>query len=378
MKVFSTLKAEQIDITRTAAKGVAGLKAFLDFAEKGKGSMLLANGNRKPKNTGVVDHIAKRLNDEGILVKTNIGCSGFKIDIGITNPANPSEYILGILCDGNSYKESKTAKDREIVQSEVLRLLGWQIHKVWSCDWWDDPEKVLQEIKKVIMAIKPGSHVQTVPEIIKPVIKTIAQNYEIQPKVVSDPPVSKYKLEYKVCTLNLRNPVPQPELFLQEYNKKSIIADVKTVLEIEAPISKDLLCRRVLSAWSMVRIGSRIDAWFNIIFREMGIKHTDNGNRFFWNADQQPENYLNYRISEIDAERREASDISPEEVSNVVKEILEQQISLNRDELVREVARTFGFGRIGNFVESSMLKGIDKAVKRGFAKIDADRVYLVE
>lgn len=379
MKVFSTLKADQIDITRTAARGVLSLKAFLDFAEKGRGSMIVANGNGKPTNSGIVDHIAKKLKENGFNVNTNIGCSGFKIDIGITNPSNPTEYILGILCDGHSYKESKTAKDREIVQSEVLRLLGWQIHKVWSCDWWDNPEKILQEIGLVIKNIKPGEQAPNVPENNNPGIKNSHPRQEPQKVIIiPKPPVSRYKSDYKVCTLKVRNPVPQPDLFLQDYNKKYLIEDIQAVLNVEAPISKELLCRRVLAAWSMVRIGSRIEAWFDVIFAQMNIKHTDKGTRFFWKADQQPEDYAHYRISNNEAEKREASDIPPEEVSNAIREILENQISLNRDELVKEVARIFGFGRTGTYVESAMLSGIEKSVKRGFARVEAERVYLVE
>ena len=379
MKVFSTLKADQIDITRTAARGVVSLKAFLDFAEKGKGSMVVACNNGKPKNSGIVDHIAKRLKENGFIVNTNIGCSGFKIDIGITNPVKPSEYILGILCDGYSYKESKTAKDREIVQAGVLRLLGWQIHKVWSCDWWDNPDKVLEEIVLAIKNIKQGDLVPCVPEDINPVIKNIAPKQDPQQVIIlPKPPVSMGKSDYTVCTLKVRNPIPQPDLFLQDYNKKYLIEDIQAVLNVEAPISKELLCRRVLAAWSMVRIGSRIEAWFDVIFAQMNIKHTDKGNRFFWKADQQPEDYVLYRISNSETDKREASDIPPEEVSNAIREILENQISLNRDELVKDVARIFGFGRTGTYVESAMLSGIEKAVKRGFARVEAERVYLVE
>ncbi|MEO6546802.1 MAG: DEAD/DEAH box helicase, partial [Ferruginibacter sp.] len=36
MKVYSTLRADQIDITRSASEGVASIKAFLEYAEKGR------------------------------------------------------------------------------------------------------------------------------------------------------------------------------------------------------------------------------------------------------------------------------------------------------------------------------------------------------
>jgi len=71
-----------------------------------------------------------------------------------------------------------------------------------------------------------------------------------------------------------------------------------------------------------------------------------------------------------------AADIAPEEVSVAVKEILEQQISLSKEDLVKETSQLFGFGRLGTIVEASMLRGIDTAIKRGFAKNDGDRIVI--
>lgn len=36
MQVYSTIRPEQLDIGRTSSQGVAGLKAFLEFDQKGK------------------------------------------------------------------------------------------------------------------------------------------------------------------------------------------------------------------------------------------------------------------------------------------------------------------------------------------------------
>jgi hypothetical protein len=160
--------------------------------------------------------------------------------------------------------------------------------------------------------------------------------------------------------------------------KETIGKDLLEILEKEAPISKELLCRRVLASWSISRIGSRIDAYFNSLFRQMKIRYTDGGRLFYWNENQNPESYIHYRISALESQRRDASDISPEEVSNAVHEILENMISLNKADLIKESARIFGYSRIGGNVESSMIEGIDKAVKRGFAKMEGDRVFLIE
>ena len=56
--------------------------------------------------------------------RQDIGCSGYKIDIGIVDTENTSNYQLGIICDGKNYKRTKTARDREIVQNNVLKALA--------------------------------------------------------------------------------------------------------------------------------------------------------------------------------------------------------------------------------------------------------------
>ena len=39
MRIYSTLHADQIDTTRSASEGVASMKAFLEYAEKGRATL---------------------------------------------------------------------------------------------------------------------------------------------------------------------------------------------------------------------------------------------------------------------------------------------------------------------------------------------------
>ena len=379
MKVFSTLKAEQIDITRTASLGVAGLKAFLEYAEKGKSSLSTLKVNGKHQDSGFIDSLANRLRAEGFDVLTNIGSSGFKIDIGIINPKVPSEYQLGVLCDGPNYRDSKTAKDREIIQSEVLGLLGWNTHKVWSCDWWDNQDKVIKEIIQAIQDLKSPVILQ--PEFIQPQLLKTEMPTLVSDKVESNNSTStqsKYKRLYTVCYLPIQIHPPQFDL-LNSFNfKQTVESDLMKILDKESPISKELLCHRILDSWSISRLGSRIDTYFVSLFKQINLKYTDGDRRFYWSENQTPDSYIHYRVSELESQRRDAADISPEEVSNAVHEILENMISLNKVDLIKESAKLFGFNRIGGNVETSMTQGINKAVNRGFAMIEGGRVFLKE
>ena len=86
MIVYSVLKPEQIDLSRTCSEGVAGLKGFLEFAEKGKNNLAQKAGNNKNHDDHIVTDIANAIKEMGYDVKCNIGCSEFKMDIGVVNP----------------------------------------------------------------------------------------------------------------------------------------------------------------------------------------------------------------------------------------------------------------------------------------------------
>ena len=44
--------------------------------------------------------VYKKLQERGYKVETQIGFSGYKIDLAIVDPSNENKYILGIECDG--------------------------------------------------------------------------------------------------------------------------------------------------------------------------------------------------------------------------------------------------------------------------------------
>lgn len=366
MKVFSTLRSDQIDLARTSSEGVAGLKAFLEYAEKGKKSMTLSL-NREHKVKSFVDIIADQIRDRGYEVHTNIGSSGYRVDIGIVNKDKKSEYVLGILCDGATYKAAKTVRDRDVIQPDVLKHLGWNIHRVWTMDFIDNQEKVITDIMKAI-AEASAKPIEEPPVFIEPVVKS-GPEVELR-QYISSPQETSYKIDYSLCPVQDCGVLP--EEFTYPDWETLIQHQISDVINVEAPISRDQLCRRVLSMWGISRIGSRIDNHFNRLFARMNLKTTGVGkDRFFWMSEQNPADYMNYRIY-----MTTASDISPEEVSVAVYEVLEAQISLSREDLIRETARLFGYARLGSIVESSMLRGIEKAIQRGLAKEENERIIL--
>ncbi len=376
MKVFSTLKAEHIDLNRTASQGVAGLKAFLSFAEKGKTVLAARSVNRNENNSAFVEMLAQKISQHGYHVHTNIGCSTYKIDIGVINPANNNEYLLGVLCDGNNYFNAATTRDREITQPAMLESLGWNVYRVWSADWWENPDKTIHTIIEKIKQAQEDIGKKDMEK--APVEETIEERdprMQFEAITILDKSYDN-DFKYEVCNLEVELGNTS-ETFLFFYNKEKIKNQINKVLEAEAPVSKNLVSKRVLNAWGISRNGARLSSYLESLFSEIKMRQVTHANNiFFWREEQHPAAYSIYRSAKNDFEKREADDLPPEEVAIAVTRILKEQISLSKEDLIRETAKLFGFAKVGSNVDNAMRQGIRVAVENGFAREENGRVSL--
>jgi very-short-patch-repair endonuclease len=147
LRVFSSLKAEQLDLARTQAAGVRDLKHFLEFAERGPRALAESNrGSLGGFESPFEEAVAAALATRGWLLHTQIGASSFRVDLAVVHPDAPGVYLTGIECDGATYHRSATARDRDLLREQVLRGLGWEIVRVWSTDWWIDRAGTLDRL----------------------------------------------------------------------------------------------------------------------------------------------------------------------------------------------------------------------------------------
>ena len=145
--IFSSIRPEEIDLSRSRSAGVADLKHYLEFAAKGLRALTeqAVPTGMEPESPLEME-VIRALRDKGWTVHPQVGCSGFRVDIGVVHPQQPGSYVLGIECDGATYHSLPTARDRDRLRQLVLENLGWKLHRVWSTDWWTDPEREVQKI----------------------------------------------------------------------------------------------------------------------------------------------------------------------------------------------------------------------------------------
>ena len=147
--VFSSFDSSMIDLSRTSSLAVEHLKHYLEFAEKGTFALAqqaTAQYGIDQFDSDFEQAVAWALRDKGWKVQTQIGVNKFRIDLGIIHPDAPGVYLAGVECDGATYHGSPSARDRDRVRHEVLENLGWKLVRLWSTDYFQDPEGAIEKI----------------------------------------------------------------------------------------------------------------------------------------------------------------------------------------------------------------------------------------
>jgi hypothetical protein len=154
MQIFTSLTPEQIDLKRSSARGVKALRSFLEYAA---GASLPASQNRvveQSESGGIRDRLCRLLKEAGYGTEANVGFSDLRVDVAVIHPKEPDRYALGILLDGPSYASARTTRDRELSQVDVLKGLGWEIHRIWTVDWWENPRKEVRALLQKLESIQ--------------------------------------------------------------------------------------------------------------------------------------------------------------------------------------------------------------------------------
>jgi very-short-patch-repair endonuclease len=139
MVVFTSFDPSLIDLNRTSARAVRDLKHFLEFADRGPRALGQAvHGSVGGYESPFEEAVAQRLRERGWEVIPQVGVSRFRVDLGVVHPDRPGDYLVGVECDGATYHQAATARDRDKVRAAVLEGLGWSLLRVWSTDWFVD------------------------------------------------------------------------------------------------------------------------------------------------------------------------------------------------------------------------------------------------
>ena len=138
--------------------GARTLRDYLEYAERGPDVLERQRHDAEALGGGALrfespfeEAVYAALTAKGLSLATQVGCSGYRIDLAAHDPRDAGRFLLGIECDGAMYHSSKTARDRDRLRQQHLERMGWRIHRIWSRDWIRDPAG---EVAKALRAVE--------------------------------------------------------------------------------------------------------------------------------------------------------------------------------------------------------------------------------
>lgn len=391
MLVFSIMTADMIDLKRTKSKGVEALKDFLEFAAKGEihGSYLDSYSTKKQ---GTIDKICMEIEKAGYKYQTEVGHSRFKMDIAVLNPYNEKEYLMGIMLDGESYRQSINTKDREVAQIEVLKGLGWKLHRIWTLDWWDNKQKELDKLFSLLQIEKEKAYEKAgKPQVqmtferkmvisnkdkteMSQEIKIAGKPEKVSSSVFVEQERNYITEEYQQAKSEI-TPLATTE-YIQKNHIKEIVEKAQQLINVEAPISHERLVKKILHTFDISRSSAAtIETTEKALKKVVAKTNKQNGVKFYWRKDQDPNTYYVYRLEKDSTEKRNLDEVCQQELKNAICVTLMKNGSLDKEELIKKTIRTMGYSRSGNALIDAVQRGLKFGRKTGEIIVDDNKKF---
>lgn len=360
IKLVGSIVPTDIDLDKVSSEGVKMLRSYIEFAQQGIVALekeLTFNCDLEfdsPFEEAVYDF----LQSNGYNVVTQVGCSGFRIDMAVKHPTESGKFAIGIECDGVTYHSSRTARERDRLRQTVLEDMGWTIYRIWSTDWIKDQktekDKLINAVEKAIggVAIESEDHYSiddvnndTTPPIIeieekvKPAeVGTIGYGFEL------------YKRAY-------------PINIIDESGKNKDGYDIAwDIISLEQPIHFEELCRRIAPAYGRQKATSVVRNEVRYIFRNhLNGMITEDKNEFVRIKDFTD---IKVRIPNPDDDYlRPITYICDEELALAMKTIAQHSFGITPEDLFIVTAREFGFKRTGDNIIYSLRNVYKQMIK---------------
>ncbi len=340
VRVFSSILAEDIDLNRAKARGARLLKSYLEYAKRGVDALNLDDVSADRCEASRFDQaVAAAIEAEGFKISRKIGASRYRLDLAIDDPAREDTHLLGIECDGPTYRDAATTRDRDRTRPLVLESLGWKLHRIWSPDWVRSPRREMERIRAAMEDAPAPEPAPAAPPPPEP--DDTGADQPVDAGDDGDLPVAP---PYEITPKSQRRP-RRP--FDPESTELPRL--VTAIVGSEGPIHHEELSRRIADSY---------DSRHTRKLRE-GVAHaidlaTEEGKvvrkgDFLWPLGR---NSCSLRGPVKGDSPRDIDHIPDEEIEDGVRTVLEVDLRLPKDALTKAIAHLFGHRRNDRVVEA--------------------------
>ena len=362
MTVVHSLRAE--DITSTSP-GARQLRRYLEYVRNPERAFEPEATSTGEPESPFEEAVLVALRSRGHAVDTQIGVSGYRIDLAIKSEDGVG-YDLGIECDGVTYHSSPTARDRDWLRQQVLEGLGWCIHRVWSTAWVRDPTTEISAIEQALQQARAHRSAPLPPT-------TSAVLDEPLP-VASAPTDPDSPLGSSAAALlfdeyrRFEGPARRGDLLNAPLSNLSAL--VRDVISIEQPVHIDTIIDRVRTSYGATRAGKRIrERVEQAIERVLGRPRDRTGHFLVHDRSARQ------RRPRRDA-KRPINRVAPSEIDGGLLVVAKASYGMEQADLIRETARQFGWRRTGQDIERTLSEGIERLLKAGQLSLRANMLVI--
>jgi hypothetical protein len=367
--IVSSIRASDFDISGTNATGVLNFYHYLNYAENGLKAL---ESDSDPAARDFVSpleaDVASAVKELGYDCVSQVGCGGFGIDLGVVDPNEQGRYLLGIECDGPTYKASCTARDRDRLRKQILEGLGWRILRIWAPDWVTRRDAEVERLTKALELAREGKSLESInPRIadLSAVSESVivhSMESQFEEQLVDLTPYTVAMIQTTIPPLiEIHQPEARPVLF-------KIISEI---VRSEAPIHEELVIKRILAHWQIQRSGPKVNNALReaiAAFVQENSMVTDGGFLLHMqDMDFASDASIRVRcpVRGDDTTVRKVDHIHSSEIQEAIRQTIVKAMSLPQDSLVTLVARSFGFDRPSPPVKQLISANVDEMIVRG-------------
>lgn len=334
VQLVSSMHYTDIDLKRASSEGARLLREYLEYAEKGELALdrAISVNAFEHFDSDFEMEVCDFLRDNGFSVDPQVGCSGFRIDLGLKQP-DSSDYVLAIECDGATYHSSKNARDRDRLRQEILERMGWKFYRIWSTDWFRnksvEQQRLLEAAAQAVRSPSASKASKAKPDPCPP-----SESFE---EAVTEPDLTF--LPYKEVDVF--------DAFRRHHYDFN--PSVRDILETEAPLSEKLLQKRLLWYFERSKVTTAVQREYEDkicgcerygIVRKNGFLYLKDGKEIrFRTPGEFP---------------RELREIAPEELAAGMLELIQQNVTIDKASLFRSLAALCGVTRVGKTVNETL------------------------
>lgn len=355
LEVFSSMTADDIDLSRVTKRGPAAFRTFLRYAQTG------TFDGRPAKTPGELtvfeQSVVSALEAAGHTVEAHVGEAGFYVDLAVVDPDTPGRYLLGITCDGPGYGACRSARERDSSREFILKMRGWKIHRLWEIDWFNRPQEQLQKIIDAVQSAKAGEQVSSSSNLKPlPTIERAAADESATDRFAGIPTGPYVEAKFKKVSRK----------DLDELDNFQLIELVTKIVEIETPVHGEEVMRRAADIYKTERMTSKLSRLLESALADaVNAGKLENGLGFYSLPGVSSVEVVRSRADVESPGLRKPEFLPSAEVRFALERVAAVAIGVGREDAIIEASRLLGFASTRSNLREVIERELEALLGRG-------------